>query len=285
MIAIGKKQTLEASRNAAAGMYLVDKKGNEVLLPNKYVPKSLRVGELLEVFIYNDSEDRPVATTIVPLIELGGFAFLKVNQVSSFGAFMDWGMEKDLLVPSKEQDDKMEEGQSYVVHMFLDESTNRLVGSSKIKKYLVNENMTLEVGKPASAMIFDDTPLGYLAIVNNEHKGLIYHNEVFGKLRMGEILTVYIKKIKEGGEIDLSLQKIGFKHVDDQTERILELLKHNKGFLNLSDNSSPEEIQSRLQVSKKVFKKAIGILYKQKKVRIEEDGVYLINLNRGPRKF
>ncbi|MBP7510695.1 MAG: GntR family transcriptional regulator [Bacteroidia bacterium] len=277
MIEIGKKNTLTAARQSTVGVYLEDKKGNEVLLPNKYVPKSLKLGEILEVFIYKDSEDRLVATTLVPLIERDGFANLTVNQVSSFGAFLDWGMEKDLLVPDKEQMVRMKEGETYLVYCYLDEISERLVGSSKIKKFLNNENLKLEVGSPVEVVIFDDTPLGYLAVVNQKHKGLIYHNEVYGKLNLGETITAYVKKIKDQGELDLSLQKIGFKHVDDQTDVILEQLKKNKGYLNLSDNSSPEEIQARMKMSKKVFKKAIGILYRQKKIRIENDGIYLPN--------
>lgn len=202
MIEIGKQITLTANRNAAAGMYLADLKGNEVLLPNKYVPKSLKVGEILEVFIYKDSEDRLVATTLVPLIELGGFAKLKVNQVNSFGAFMDWGMEKDLLVPIKEQSEKMEEGKEYLIAMYVDELTERLVGSSKIKKFLSNEKITLKDGQTVEATIFEDTPLGYLAIIEGKHKGLIYHNEVFDQLYKGNTYQAYVKKIKENGEID-----------------------------------------------------------------------------------
>ncbi|MDZ4668118.1 MAG: S1-like domain-containing RNA-binding protein [bacterium] len=276
MIEIGKKNTLTAARQSAVGVYLEDDKGNEVLLPNKYVPNSLKTGELLEVFIYKDSEDRLVATTLVPLIEVGTMANLKVNMVSSFGAFMDWGMEKDLLVPDKEQMTRMKEGETYLVYCYLDEVTERLVGSSKIKKFLNNDNLKLKDGESVEAVIFDDTPMGYLAVVNNKHMGLIYHNEVYGRLNLGETVTAYVKKIKETGELDLSLQKIGFKHVDDQTEVILDLLRKNKGFINLSDSSSPEEIQARLKMSKKVYKKAIGILYRQKKLRIELDGVYLI---------
>lgn len=279
MIEIGKNTTLTANRNAAAGMYLADSKGNEVLLPNKYVPKSLKVGEILEVFIYKDSEDRLVATTLVPLIELGGFAKLKVNQINAFGAFLDWGMEKDLLVPIKEQVEKMEEGKEYLIAMYVDELTERLVGSSKIKKFLSNEKINLKEGQTVEATIFEDTPLGYLAIVEGKHKGLIYHNEVFEQLYKGNTYQAYIKKIKDNGEIDLSIQKIGFKHVDDQTEVIYNMLKKNKGYLNLSDSNSSEEIQARLKMSKKVFKKAIGMLYKMKKISIEDNGIYLTEKN------
>jgi predicted RNA-binding protein (virulence factor B family) len=276
MIEIGKKNNLRALRNTTAGMYLTDGKGNEVLLPNKYVPKSFAIGELIEVFIYKDSEDRITATTLVPLIELGGFAFLKVNQVTAFGAFLDWGMEKDLLVPIKEQKERMEEGEFYVVSMYLDETSDRLVASSKIKKFLDNEEITLQVGESVQAVIFEDTPLGYLAIVNGKHKGLIYHNEVFERLRMGDEITAYVKKVKEGGDLDLSKQKIGFSHVNDQTDVLLNLIKKSGGFLPLHDNSSPEEIQFKLKMSKKVFKKAVGMLYKMKKISISNEGITLV---------
>jgi predicted RNA-binding protein (virulence factor B family) len=276
MIEIGKKNNLKALRNTTAGMYLTDGKGNEVLLPNKYVPKSFAIGELIEVFIFKDSEDRITATTIVPLIELGGFAFLKVNQVTAFGAFLDWGMEKDLLVPIKEQKERMEEGEFYLVSMYLDESSDRLVASSKIKKFLDNEEITLQVGESVQAVVFEDTPLGYLAIVNGKHKGLLYHNEVFERLRMGDEITAYVKKIKEGGDLDLSKQKIGFSHVNDQTDVLLNLIKKSGGFLPLHDNSSPEEIQFKLKMSKKVFKKAVGMLYKMKKISISNEGISLV---------
>lgn len=276
MIEIGKKNNLRALRNTTAGMYLTDGKGNEVLLPNKYVPKSFAIGELIEVFIYKDSEDRITATTLVPLIELGGFAFLKVNQVTAFGAFLDWGMEKDLLVPIKEQKERMEEGEFYVVSMYLDETSDRLVASSKIKKFLDNEDIALQVGESVQAVIFEDTPLGYLAIVNGKHKGLLYHNEVFERLRMGDEITAYVKKVKEGGDLDLSKQKIGFSHVNDQTDVLLNHIKKSGGFLPLHDNSSPEEIQFKLKMSKKVFKKAVGMLYKMKKISISNEGISLV---------
>jgi uncharacterized protein len=288
MIKLGQRNSLTATRNAAAGMYLADKKGEEVLLPNKYVPKSLKVGELLDVFVYNDSEDRPVATTLVPLIELGEIAPLTVKEITTFGAFMDWGMEKDLLVPVKEQLEPMKENQTYLVHLYLDELTQRLVGSTKIKKFLSNETLSFKAGDAVEGVIFDDTPLGYLVAVNNKFMGLLYHNEVYHRVKIGDSIQAYVKKVKDNKELDLSMQKIGFKHVDDSTEIVLNHIKQNKGFLNLGDSSSPGEIQARLNMSKKVFKKAIGILYKQKKIRIEPEGVYLTKsdkpFSKGPRE-
>ncbi|MCE2741331.1 MAG: S1-like domain-containing RNA-binding protein [Sphingobacteriales bacterium] len=275
MIEIGKKNTLRAIRNTPQGIYLVDKNNNEVLLPNKYVPKTLQAEELLEVFVYKDSEDRLIATTLVPLIEANSLAKLVVNEVNSFGAFLDMGIDKDLLVPIKEQLNPMKEGKSYWVYCYLDEVTQRLVGSSKIKRFLTNDKHNLVVGQEVDCLIFDDTPLGYLAVINNKQYGLIYHNEVYSNLRIGDTTQAFVKKIKDTGEIDLSLQKIGFTHVNDQTDVILNHLKKNGGFLNLNDDSAPEEIQARLKISKKVFKKAIGILYREKKITIEEQGIRL----------
>jgi predicted RNA-binding protein (virulence factor B family) len=275
MIEIGKKNTLRAIRNTPQGIYLTDKSGQEVLLPNKYVPKTLQAEELLEVFVYKDSEDRLIATTLVPLIEANSLANLVVNEVNNFGAFLDMGIDKDLLVPIKEQLNPMKEGKSYWVYCYLDEVTQRLVGSSKIKRFLNNDNHNLAIGNEVDCLIFDDTPLGYLAVINNKHYGLIYHNEVYSNLRIGDTTQAFVKKIKETGEIDLSIQKIGFTHVNDQTDVILNHLKKNGGFLNLNDDSAPEEIQARLKISKKVFKKAIGILYREKKITIEEEGIRL----------
>ena len=275
MIEIGKKNTLRAIRNTPQGIYLVDKNNNEVLLPNKYVPKTLQAEELLEVFVYKDSEDRLIATTLVPLIEANSLAKLVVNEVNSFGAFLDMGIDKDLLVPIKEQLNPMKEGNSYWVYCYLDEVTQRLVGSSKIKRFLTNDKHNLVVGQEVDCLIFDDTPLGYLAVINNKQYGLIYHNEVYSNLRIGDTTQAFVKKIKDTGEIDLSFQKIGFTHVNDQTDVILNHLKKNGGFLNLNDDSAPEEIQARLKISKKVFKKAIGILYREKKITIEEQGIRL----------
>jgi predicted RNA-binding protein (virulence factor B family) len=273
MIEIGKKNTLRAIRNTPQGIYLTDKSGQEVLLPNKYVPKTLQAEELLEVFVYKDSEDRLIATTLVPLIEANSLANLVVNEVNSFGAFLDMGIDKDLLVPIKEQLNPMKEGKSYWIYCYLDEVTQRLVGSSKIKRFLNNDNHNLAIGNEVDCLIFDDTPLGYLAVINNKHYGLIYHNEVYSNLGIGDTTQAFVKKIKETGEIDLSIQKIGFTHVNDQTDVILNHLKKNGGFLNLNDDSAPEEIQARLKISKKVFKKAIGILYREKKITIEEQGI------------
>ena len=276
MIQIGKKNTLKAIRNTNVGIFLSDGDGNEVLLPNKYVPASLGAEQEIEVFIYKDSEDRIVATTQEPYLLVDEFALLRVNEVAPFGAFMDWGMEKDLLVPFKEQADKMYEGKEYVVYMYLDKDTDRLVGTTRMNKVLSNETIDFKVGDEVEMMVYENTTLGYFVILEGKHKGLIYHNEVFQPILPGDILSGYIKKIKETNEIDISLQKLGFDHVAEQTDVILNYLKSHDGFLELNDNSSPEEITAKLHMSKKTFKKSIGILYKKRLIRIEPNGVYLV---------
>jgi len=276
MITIGKKNKLKAIRNTNAGIYLSDGEGNDVLLPNKYVPKTLGAEEEIEVFVYKDSEDRPVATTLEPYLMLDEFALLRVNEVAPFGVFMDWGMEKDLLVPFKEQSEKMYEGKEYVVYMYLDQETERLVGTTRMNRILNNETIDFEEGEEVEMMVYENNVLGYFVILEGKHKGLIYHNEVFKPILPGDIITGYIKKIKENNEIDISLQRIGFDNITEQTDLILNYLKDHRGFLELTDSSSPEQITAKLHMSKKTFKKSIGILYKKRLIRIEVDGVYLV---------
>ena len=277
MVQIGRKNKLKAHIKTEAGMLLIDDAKNEVLLPEKDVPSSLKIGETIEVFVYLDSDNWLVATTAEPLIQLDNFALLQANQVTPFGAFMDYGVDKDLLIPFKEQATKIEEGKSYVVFMYLDEDSNRLIGSTKIKKFLNNEFLEIKEGEEVDLMIYEDSPIGYFAIVNNYYKGLIYPNEVFKKINIGDRLKGYVKKIKENNEIDISLQKLGFENVLSNTEFILAYLKKHQGFIKLTDNSSPEEISAMLNMSKKTFKKSIGILYRQQLINIAKDGVHLIS--------
>ncbi|MCG8697653.1 MAG: S1-like domain-containing RNA-binding protein [Bacteroidales bacterium] len=277
MIELGIYNKLLVTRFTGNGLYLRDEEGEEVLLPNKYVPKGVKVDEELNVFVYNDSEDRPVATMQVPKITLEKFAPLKVSTVTNFGAFMDWGMEKELLVPFKEQTYPLQEGETYVIYLYLDEQTNRLVGSAKIDAFLNNHETGLNEGDEVNVMVYQKTEMGYKVIINDLHEGLVFKNEVFKPIEIGFQSKAYIKQIREDEKIDISLQKIGYGHIEEGAEGILERIKSNGGFLPLTDKSSPEEISNVLGLSKKAFKKAIGNLYKQKLVRIETDGVYLIN--------
>lgn len=281
MIQIGKTNNLTILRHTPPGMYLGEDESEVVLLPTKYIEPDFKVGDQIDVFIYRDSEDRIIATRLKPYIEVNHFAFLNVSEVSRFGAFLDWGLEKDLFVPFKEQKQKMMEGQSYVVFVYLDELTNRIVASSKVNKFISNEKLEVSQGDEVDLIVYNETDLGYTCIINGLHKGLIYHNDVFTDLAVGDVTVGYIKLIREGNLIDLSLQKVGFKHVLSSTEKILEYLIAHDGFLELTDKSSPDLIERRFDMSKATFKKSIGILYRQRKITIHPDGVHLVKNNEG----
>ncbi|WP_353721374.1 S1-like domain-containing RNA-binding protein [Dyadobacter sp. 676] len=276
MLFIGKYNYLTIERITSVGMFLSDVEGEEVLLPNQYITDDMQVGDQIKVFVYLDSEDRPVATTQTPKIIRNEFAFLEVTDVSEYGAFLDWGLIKDLFVPFREQPKPMQVGEWHVVFLYLDQKTQRLLASAKIDKFLENERLTVKEGEEVDLLVWQKTDLGYNVVVNQYHKGLIYANEVFQPLHIGDSLKGYIKKIREENKLDISLQKTGYEVVEPVAKQILEEIRTGKGFLNLSDNSSPEAIYNRLKISKKVFKKAIGGLYKQGIIRIEEDGVYLV---------
>ena len=276
MIRLGEVNNLLVNRGSAMGFFLIDTSGEEVFLPFKYAPENLQLKGEIAVFVYNDSEDKIIATTQTPKITLNTFAALKVVDAASFGAFMDWGLDKDLLVPFKEQAGKMYDHKTYVVYLFLDETSDRLVATTKLNRYLDNTDNDLKPNQEVDLLIFEDFDLGYFAIINNKYKGLIYKNEIYSPVKVGDSLKGYVKQIKEGNLIDLSLQKIGFENVDINSQFILDYLKKNNGKLALHDNSSPEEIKQILEVSKKTFKKAIGILYRQKQIIIEPTQIVLV---------
>ncbi|MBO9613684.1 MAG: GntR family transcriptional regulator [Dyadobacter sp.] len=275
MLFIGKYNYLTIERVTSVGMFLSDVEGEEVLLPNQYITDDMQVGDQIKVFVYLDSEDRPVATTQTPKIIRNEFAFLEVTDVSEYGAFLDWGLIKDLFVPFREQPKPMEIGEWHVVFLYLDQKSQRLLASAKIDKFLESERLTVAEGDEVDLLVWQKTDLGYNVVVNQYHKGLIYANEVFQPLQIGDSLKGYIKKIREENKLDISLQKSGYEVVEPVAQQILEEVKNGKGFLNLSDSSSPEDIYNRLKISKKVFKKAIGGLYKQGIIRIEDNGIYL----------
>jgi predicted RNA-binding protein (virulence factor B family) len=277
MMQIGQHNTLTIDRETKVGLFLTNGK-EDVLLPNKYVPKVYEIGEEITVFVYLDHEERPVATTLVPYIFLNEFALLRVNYINQVGAFMDWGMEKDILVPFKEQARPMEKGKRYLVYLYMDEKTNRLVASSKTNQFLDNENITVTKDEEVDLIISHITDIGINVIINQLHKGLIYKDEVYDdSIRTGDKLKGYIKTIRPDGKIDVSLQIQGFGNVEPNSEIILNELRSSRGFLRLGDHSSPEDIKTVLKMSKKTFKKAIGMLYKEKLIDIKEDGIYLIN--------
>jgi hypothetical protein len=276
MLFIGKYNYLTIERVTSVGMFLSDVEGEEVLLPNQYITDDMQVGDQIKVFVYLDSEDRPVATTQTPRIIRNEFAFLEVKDVSEYGAFLDWGLIKDLFVPFREQPKPMEIGEWHVVFLYLDQKSQRLLASAKIDKFLESDRLTVAEGEEVDLLVWQKTDLGYNVVVNQYHKGLIYANEVFQPLQIGDSLKGYVKKIREENKLDISLQKTGYEVVEPVAKQILEEVKKGKGFLNLSDSSSPEDIYNRLKISKKVFKKAIGGLYKQGIIRIEDSGIYLV---------
>lgn len=276
MIEIGKYNTLKVLRETSVGAFLGDDEGHEVLLPGKYVPKEISVDSEIEVFVYRDSEDRLVSTNLRPKIQLHQFAVLQAVMVNQIGAFLDWGLEKNLFVPFREQGTKMLKGRWYMVYLYLDEQTDRLVASAKINRFLNNEQLTVKEGDEVEVMIWETTDLGVNVIINNLHKGLVYHNEFFAQVTPGDIRKGYISKIRDDHKIDVQLQMPGVGNIEPSAARILEILQAKDGFLPLTDNSEPEEIARHLEMSKKTFKKAIGSLYKQKIVMIEKDGIRLI---------
>jgi predicted RNA-binding protein (virulence factor B family) len=279
MLEIGKYNTLTILRDTNVGLFLgntTDDK-DDILLPNKYVPKVFEIGEEIIVFVYLDHEERPVATTLQPYILVNEFALLRVNYINQVGAFMDWGMEKDILVPFKEQARPMEKGKRYLVYLYVDEKTNRLVASSKTNQFLSNENITVEKGEEVDLIVSHITELGINVIINEKHKGLLYKDEVYDEsIRTGDRAVGYIKNIRPDGKIDVSLQKQGYENVEPNAEKIVDELRASRGFLRLNDNSHPEDIKTVLKMSKKTFKKAIGSLYKDKLIEIKDDGIYLV---------
>lgn len=276
MINIGEFNTLRAKRTTQHGWYLASTQDEEVLLPNKYVPGDFKESDLLEVFVYKDSEDRIVATTEVPYAIVGEFSNLKVNDVSTIGAFLDWGLEKDLLVPFREQKKKLEKGNNAIVYVYLDEMTGRIAASCKIEKFLIPLDDEYKEGEEVELLIYKKTDLGYLAIIDDHASGLIYHSDLFQSLKIGERINGYIGHIREDGKVDLRIQKTGLEHLDEVSKHILTQLVAAGGFLPIHDKSEPEEIKEAFQISKKAFKKAAGMLYKKKMIEITDSGIKAI---------
>jgi predicted RNA-binding protein (virulence factor B family) len=277
VIHTGRTQALTILRHTGAGLFLGDGAGGEVLLPNKYVPADHRTGGTISVFVYRDSEDRQVATTLEPRLHLGGYASLRVNAVTPIGAFLDWGLEKDLLVPFKEQRKPLEEGRWHVVRLCLDEATDRLYGSTRIERFLDNHSLSVQEGDAVELLVFRRTDLGWPVIVNGRHLGLLHANEVFKPIAVGNRLDGFVKYIRPDGKLDITLQAIGYAHYNDaNTAELAKRLRQHGGFLPLTDKSPPEEVYAMLGMSKKAFKQALGGLYKARKVRIGDDGIHLL---------
>lgn len=275
--AIGKICRLKVLRKVSIGLYLDGDTLGDILLPNRYVPADVKEEDEIDVFIYLDSEDRIIATTETPKAVVGDFVMLKVVSTSKFGAFLDWGLMKDLLVPFREQSVRMEKGRSYLVHVYLDYETGRIVASSKFDRFLDNLSPTYEVGEEVDLIISDITDLGYKAIINSLHTGLLYENQVFRKLSIGQEMKGYISKIREDDKIDLLLEKPGYEKTSSLSEEILEIIKANGGFMDVTDKTAPDRIAQLFGMSKRNFKQALGSLYKDRLVMLEENGVRVID--------
>lgn len=280
MIELGKVNTLQVIKRVDFGLYLDGgKKIGEILLPAKYVPEGTHIGDWLDVFLYLDTEERLVATTETPYAQVDDFAYLEVSWVNNFGAFLNWGLMKDLFVPFREQKMKMQKGSSYIVHVHLDEESYRIMASAKVERYLETidrRNCPLQVGEEVDILVWQKTELGLKVIVNNRYGGLLYDDQMFRELRTGDRSKAYISQIRPDGKLDLMLTRPGFAAAQDFSEELLQYLKENGGRSILGDKSPAEDIYSTFGVSKKVFKKAVGDLYKKRLITISPDGIQLV---------
>lgn len=277
MLKLGTYQTLEILKVRDQGLYLSDAEDNEVLLPNKYIPENSEIGQQIEVFLYLDAEERMVATTLEPFVTIHNFALLKCTQTNSIGAFLDWGLEKELFVPFKEQTVRMRAGNYYLVYLYLDDKTDRLVASSKTNAFLDNSLVLLSAWDQVDLIASHPSPFGWNMIVNQKHLGLVYEDEIFQKINVGDQLKGWVKKVRADGKIDLTLQKHGFRGIEPNANQILKEIKAHGGFIDLNDKSDPDDIKEVFQLSKKSFKKAIGALYKSRLITIEKEGIRLVD--------
>ena len=259
MINIGKYNEMEVVKILDFGIYMDGGDGLEILMPKRYVPEGTDIGDRINCFVYLDSEDRLLATTEKPIATVGEFAFLKVNSVNKIGAFLDWGVSKELLVPFREQRTEMEEDRYYLVHIYLDVTSERIAASAKINKFLDNIPANYTKGQEVDLIIAQKTDLGYKVIVESSHGGMIYHNQIFRQVNIGDRLKGYVKEVREDGKIDISLQPLGYENVNKDVESvILSELEKNGGFMGVNDSTDPEIIRAKFNCSKKNFKKAIG---------------------------
>lgn len=285
MFKLGEYNTLTIHRFTSVGAYLGKPDADYedvILLPNKYLKPGMQEGQEVEVFIYLDSDERPVATTLQPFITLGDFATLEVKQVSRVGAFLDMGLEKDLFVPYAEMVERMQVGERYLVGLYLDEETGRLVGTPRVGKLFDQKNIQLILGEEVDLVVYNETELGFQVMINKKYGGLVYHNEVFEDLDIGDERKGYIKQIRPDGKIDVSMQPLGVASIEPNAQKILDMLNQNRGMMYLSDKSKPEDIESQTGMSKKAFKKAIGSLYKKRLIAIEDDHIKTLIQNYTP---
>ena len=272
---VGQIQTLTVNRLSDYGLYLADEEGNEALLPNRYVSLSQKVGDSVEVFIYHDSEDRITATTDTPTITAGKVAWMKVVDKNIHGAFLDWGIAgKDLFLPNRNQQGGIVIGNYYPIYMYVDDITGRCVATNKLRSFVNNDDIvTVDKGQQVDVLVVSESPIGYRVIVENRHWGMLYKNQIFRPLSLGERTTAYVVKVTDERRIDLSLQRRGYTQVKDSAEQLYDAIVAAGGTLALNDNSSPELIQQTLQMSKKLFKRSLGVLMSHNRVVVTDEGV------------
>ena len=276
LAALGKINTLNVIRETENGLYLDGEDLGEILMPRKFVTPDVVESGRAEVFIYADSEDRLVATGEQPFAQVGEFAFLEVAEVTRFGAFLDWGLPKHLLVPFGEQKVKMAVGRSYLVYIYADVKSNRIAASAKIDKFLSQTSPGFKPGDEVQVLVAEETDMGYKVIVENSYRGMLYKNQLFNPLAAGSKMTAFVNKVREDGKVDLLAERPGYEKIDDLAEKLVQALKANNGFLALTDKSSPEMIQALMGISKKNFKKATGLLYKKRIIDFQSDGIRLL---------
>lgn len=275
-IELGKFNQLEVVKEVDFGVYLDGGEEGEILLPTRYVPEDCKIGDILNVFLYLDMDERLIATTLTPFVQVGQFACLEVSWVNQYGAFLNWGLMKDLFVPFREQKMKMQVGRKYVVHAHLDEESYRIVASAKVERYLSKEKPEYAAGEEVNILIWQKTDLGFKAIIDNKYSGLLYENEIFSSIGTGMEMKAFVKQVREDGKVDLILQKPGFEKVDDFAKTLLDYIKEQGGWIHLNDKSPAEDIYDTFGVSKKTFKKGVGDLYKKRLIALHEDGIALV---------
>ena len=272
---LGKFNQLEVVKEVDFGVYLDGGDDGEILLPTRYVPDDCQPGDMLNVFIYLDNEERLIATTLTPLVQVGEFAYLEVAWVNQFGAFLNWGLMKDMFVPFREQKMKMQVGRGYIIYAYVDEESYRIVASAKVERYLSKDMPEYKEGELVDILIWQKTDLGFKAIVDNKYSGLLYQNEIFQSIETGMRMKAYVKQVRDDAKIDLELQRGGARKVDDFAEVLLQYLEEHEGRTSIYDKSEADEIYETFGVSKKTFKKAVGELYKKRLIVLEEQGIRL----------
>ena len=274
MLRAGRIQKLTVSRISDYGLYLADEEQNEVLLPNRYISLTDKPGDEKEVFLYHDSEDRLVATTETPLLRVGEAGYLRVVDKTAHGAFLDWGLYgKDLFLPNRNQQGGIIAGRSYIVYLYEDSVTGRCVATCKLKSFINNDIITVAPRQEVDLLVASESPIGYRVIINNRHWGMLYRNQLFRPIAVGDRTKGYVRKLTEDIRIDVSLQQEGFAQVKDSAEVLLQLVRDNGGFLPLNDDSAPEEVNRLTQTSKKIFKRSLGMLLKRGAVTVDEQGI------------